>query len=157
MSETQSCCTIKKEDKSDEHSYMKIADPQYTLLNSASNSSRHPTQKHRYICSTEQSIITTSMNSTNSIPISHHNLPVCPSNVTTRPQIRTDRMFHYNFSQDKMQDSKFLPSSPNSLIYRAEDQAASYRALVKRKHSRSLILSPPLQLQSPLQHCKSLK
>ena len=146
MPETQSCCIIKKEEKADENSYMKIAGPQYTLLSSVSNTSRHPTLKHRYICSTEQSI-TASTNSTNSLPISQHNLPTCPSNATNRPQVRPESMFHYNFSQDKMQDSKFLPSSPNSIMYRTDDQAASFRGLVKRKHSRSLILSPSPQLQ----------
>ena len=137
--ETQSCCIMKKEGKSDENPYMKIAVPQYTSSIAGPNTNKQPTMKHRYVCSTEQSTITAST-TVNPIQISHRNLSGRLANATTRPVARAESLFHCHLSQNKFQDSKSFPLTSNPTMYRVEEQPAGYRELVRRKYGRPFIL-----------------
>ena len=109
---------------------MKIAAPQYTTLMPASNEIKQT--KHKYICSTEQSI-TTLTNSGNSIPISHSTYSGCTANAASHAFVRAESMFHYYISQNRNLDSKSYPPSANSFVYRDEEQPATYREISRRK------------------------
>ena len=133
--ETQSCCSMKEEEK-EEHPYMKIAIPHYTTLSSTNDASKQSTIKHRYIFSTEQAVIA-STNLVNSLPIPHQNISGCSSNLTLRPSVRTESMINHYYNPGKMQGQKSMLSSSSSAMYRNDGQTATYRESVRRKIGKS--------------------